>query len=678
VPRADAIAETLTELGHPPGESPLRTLDELLRQKPAAAGPFVAAMAPRLARLPKAEAAEAMLALGSALLALGDKALAREHLVEAAALVAPQDRALAARAGVRLAGAELATGNRSGARLQAARAFSGVVATGDADLLRELAGILEQVGETIASEAVSHLLRRPSGGGTDRAETLARLIAALNSTAAGTAEPLFEIVRAIVDETQAARGFLMLYEGSVLRFELGLTRSGRRLAADDFACSNTIVERALASGHPVLVPDLATDLPLALASSARSLGLRSALCAPLRVERRRAGSATVASPLEQVKGIAGVLYVDSTATGSFSDEDARFFQALADATVLALRASGGRVQKLQPEEEPEAHTFGGIETRSPAMRRALGILARVAATDASVVIQGESGTGKELFARAVHAQGRRAKGPFVAVDCGVLSDQLVLHELFGHEEGAFTGAGAARAGLIERASGGTLFLDGADEMPASMQGALLRVLQEGEVRRLGGERPRPVDVRLVASSQRDLGSLVERGVFRHDLLFRLAVVEIRIPPLRERLEDMGLLVAQLLDRIAAGERRAPFAIDPGALERLEGHAWPGNVRELENVLRAAALSSRDGTIGLATIDAALGPRRSPAPEAPRAPATAAASASTGTIEEIERRAIEERLEAMGWNQVKVAESLGVDRTTLRRKITRYGIQRRRG
>jgi DNA-binding NtrC family response regulator len=687
MPQDDAVSQVLAGLGHTPGDDSLRTLDDLLRREPRQARALAAALAPRLARLTKEEAGRATLALGSVHLVLGDLTLARELLAEAASLVSADDASGAARAALRLASLELAAGRTSAAKLQASRAFSGVVALGDAELLSELARVLEQTGETLAAEALEHLRRR-SPGRADRGPVLARLVAMLNSCSAGTSEPLFEVLRAVVEETRAARGFLMLYEGSTLRFELGLSRASRRLGADDFACSTTVVDRALETGRPVLVPDLAAQLPFALATSARSLGIRSALCAPLRVERRRGGAAAASGrALENVKGIAGVLYVDSAATGSFEDEDARFFEALADAAVLALRAAGGKPARpvVAPERAPAApRVFGGIGSRAPAMHRALDLLERVAATDASVVLRGESGTGKELFARALHAQGRRAQGPFVPVDCAALSDGLALHELFGHEEGAFTGAGPARAGLIERANGGTFFLDAVDEMPPAMQGALLRVLQEGEVRRMGGEQVRPASLRLVAATQRDLGALVERGLFRQDLLFRLAVVEIRIPPLRERREDLGDLARQILDRLAASGETKRLVVEPGALERLEAHGWPGNVRELENVLRAAALGARDESIDVLDVESALGfgePASPPPPPLPVAPPArregGATPALDGTMEQIESLVIRERLERFGWNQVRAAESLGVDRTTLRRKITRYGIVRGR-
>jgi DNA-binding NtrC family response regulator len=201
---------------------------------------------------------------------------------------------------------------------------------------------------------------------------------------------------------------------------------------------------------------------------------------------------------------------------------------------------------------------------------------------------------------------------------------------------------------------------------------------------MGGEQVRPASLRLVAATQRDLGALVERGLFRQDLLFRLAVVEIRIPPLRERREDLGDLARQILDRLAASGETKRLVVEPGALERLEAHGWPGNVRELENVLRAAALGARDESIDVLDVESALGfgePASPPPPPLPVAPPArregGATPALDGTMEQIESLVIRERLERFGWNQVRAAESLGVDRTTLRRKITRYGIVRGR-
>jgi DNA-binding NtrC family response regulator len=450
----------------------------------------------------------------------------------------------------------------------------------------------------------------------------------------------------------------------------------------------------------VVVPDLARELPFGLATSAREMGIRSAMSTPLRVERKRVG-ASAGPAIPTVRGLAGVLYVDSTSAATFGEDDGHFLDVLADCAVLALRATRmtealraaeaqaaqasaqagtparraatRRARDLPPDDDAPVRPIEGLVTRDPGLRAVLRLVERVAPTDASVLVRGESGTGKELIARALHAHGRRARGPFVALDCGAIPETLVQHELFGHEAGAFTGAGESKAGLLERAHGGTLFLDEVGEMPPSMQAALLRVVQEGEVRRIGADRPRAVDVRLVAATHRDLKAMVERGEFRQDLLFRLAVVELRLPPLRERPGDVPLLVEHLLARLRAQDERAR-TVEDDALARLEEHGWPGNVRELENVVRASALMAAGPTITLADVDRALGQVTPPA----RAGAVAGGAASfEGTMEEVERRAIADRLERFAWNQVQAAKSLGMDRNTLHRKVVRYGIVRGR-
>jgi len=230
------------------------------------------------------------------------------------------------------------------------------------------------------------------------------------------------------------------------------------------------------------------------------------------------------------------------------------------------------------------------------MRQLLGMIDRVAPSDATVLIVGESGTGKELLARTIHRIGPRADGPFVAFDCSALAPSLIEAELFGHEKGAFTGAMRARRGLFREASGGTIFLDEIGDIDASVQNKLLRVLQEREIKPVGGDRPVQIDVRVVAATNKDLKQLVGRGQFREDLYWRLAVVPIQVPPLRERKEDIPLLAAHILARrrgaaksFGGNEARYPQQITAKALGRLMTYRWPGNIRELENVLSRAAI-----------------------------------------------------------------------------------------
>ncbi|MGE3543613.1 MAG: sigma-54-dependent transcriptional regulator, partial [Kofleriaceae bacterium] len=253
------------------------------------------------------------------------------------------------------------------------------------------------------------------------------------------------------------------------------------------------------------------------------------------------------------------------------------------------------VRRLRGEVE-RARGLGEVVGDSPLMRQLLAMIDRVAASDATVLIVGESGTGKELLARTIHRVGPRADGPFVAFDCSALAPSLLEAELFGHEKGAFTGASRARRGLFREAQGGTIFLDEIGDIDASVQNKLLRVLQEREIKPVGGDRPVAIDVRVVAATNKDLKALVSRGQFREDLYWRLAVVPIQVPPLRERKEDIPMLSAHILARrrgaaksFAGSEARYPTQITAQALARLANYRWPGNIRELENVLSRAAI-----------------------------------------------------------------------------------------
>ncbi|MGE5186401.1 MAG: sigma-54 interaction domain-containing protein, partial [Acidobacteriota bacterium] len=260
------------------------------------------------------------------------------------------------------------------------------------------------------------------------------------------------------------------------------------------------------------------------------------------------------------------------------------------------------VRRLRGEVE-KARGLGEVIGESALMRQLLQMIDRVAASDATVLIVGESGTGKELLARTIHRVGPRKDGPFVAFDCSALAPSLIEAELFGHEKGAFTGAGRARRGLFREANGGTIFLDEIGDIDASVQNKLLRVLQEREIKPVGGDRPVQIDVRVVAATNKDLKALVARGAFREDLYWRLAVVPIQVPPLRERKEDIPLLTAHILARrrgaaksFAGNEARYPTQVTAKALARLQTYRWPGNIRELENVLSRAAILCDGETI----------------------------------------------------------------------------------
>ncbi|HVP68169.1 MAG TPA: sigma-54 dependent transcriptional regulator [Anaeromyxobacteraceae bacterium] len=306
----------------------------------------------------------------------------------------------------------------------------------------------------------------------------------------------------------------------------------------------------------------------------------------------------------------------------------------------------------------DRYRLENVVGRSEAMLQVFKTAARVASTDATVLIQGESGTGKELVARAIHAASPRAGGPFVAVDCGAIAEGVLESELFGHARGAFTGAQAARRGLFEEANRGTLFLDEIGDIGPNLQARLLRALQEGTIRRVGTNEPIAVDVRVVAATNRDMEAAVRDGAFRADLYYRLHVVNIRIPPLRERREDVPLLAEHFAQKHGRAEGAA---VSPAARELLVTYDWPGNVRELENVIARALALNPSGVITPEDLPEAV--RRN----APRPPAEGSLDLSDRpTLGELERRYATHVLAEAGGNKTRAAEVLGIDRKTLYR------------
>ncbi|HEY6003430.1 MAG TPA: sigma-54 dependent transcriptional regulator, partial [Anaeromyxobacter sp.] len=311
-----------------------------------------------------------------------------------------------------------------------------------------------------------------------------------------------------------------------------------------------------------------------------------------------------------------------------------------------------------------------IVGRSGAIQDVLDRVVRVAPTDATVLISGESGTGKELVARALHVASRRGDKPFVPVNCAAITETLLESELFGHAKGAFTGASRARRGLFEEANGGTLFIDEIGETSPGFQAKLLRALQEGEIRRVGESSPVQVDVRVIAATNQDLRRAIAERRFREDLFYRLAVVPLRIPPLRERREDVPLLAAHFLQRFVR-RTGAEKSLAPEAVARLLEHDWPGNVRELENIIeQAAALSP--GTL-IHAEDIHLEAHAAGAGAGHEAHRTLAAA-----VEDAERRTIEAAVARCGGDLARVARELGVSSTTLWRKMKRLGIEPRSG
>ena len=323
-----------------------------------------------------------------------------------------------------------------------------------------------------------------------------------------------------------------------------------------------------------------------------------------------------------------------------------------------------KVRAVQPPEE-DAAPLDRIVGRSPAIMRLLKTIGAVAPSSAGVLITGESGTGKEVVARAIHHHSGR-EGPFLAVNCSAIVENLLESELFGHEKGAFTGADRRKPGKFELAAGGTLFLDELGELSLPLQAKLLRVLQEGTFERVGGTEVLHTDARILAATNRDLEAMVREGEFREDLFYRLNVVSIHLPPLRERREDLPLLAEHLLRRINRRLHTKVEAISEAAWRRLESYDWPGNVRELENVLTRAAVLSRGGPIT---------PELLGLPETETAPVPAENETEPLlSLEELEKRHVRRVLEHTRWHKGRACEILGISRPALERRIRKYGFE----
>ena len=521
-------------------------------------------------------------------------------------------------------------------------------------------------------------------GTSQEAEAYRRLLALnrrLNSSL--SLERVLEYaVQAALDLTEAERGFLVLSSkapGGAL--DVAIARSTEPTLPEGEGPSQSIVRRTLEREEAILTTDAQGDPRFAGQGSVHALRLKSVLSVP------------VLSP----SGVLGVLYVDCRVQrGRFTEAERSLLSAFADQLAIAienarlhqelerqrielsrqneatLRVSRGQAREIarlkrevqtQRESLSLRYDYSQIVGRGPAMRTVLERLDRVIDSDASLLVLGESGTGKELVARAVHWNGPRKGGPFMGINCAALPEALLESELFGHVRGAFTGAERDKQGLMLAASGGTLFLDEVGELPLATQAKLLRVLQEREVRPLGAEKSLPLDVRLIAATHRDLEQALAVGNFREDLYYRLAVVTVALPPLRDRPEDLPVLCAKILERLSREAGRKAPELTPDALRRLSAHPFPGNVRELENVLTRAFVLSGGARIRAEDLD--LGARR----------AVASRAGSRRDFEADEKERILSALRQARWNVSVVSRSLGIPRNTLYRKLARYGLSR---
>jgi transcriptional regulator with GAF, ATPase, and Fis domain len=479
--------------------------------------------------------------------------------------------------------------------------------------------------------------------------------------------------------TGAERGFLLVVDDARITFQAARNFRKEEVAKPELKISSSIVRRVLKSGAPILTDNAREDERFAEFKSVERLELKSILSVPFRV-----GDVVM-----------GALYLDNPARkGAFGPGDLQFLAALGDQAALAIRnlrqaeqmaalnrqlesnlaqkSAQLEVASRALSERATKHPYEEIIGTSPSIREVLLLLDKVVDTEVPVLIQGESGTGKELIARAIHGYGRRRDGPFVPVNCGAIAETLLESELFGHARGAFTGAVADKKGLFEAAHGGTIFLDEIGEMSGDMQKKLLRVLQEHEVRPVGGKGVVRVDVRVVAATNRDLRKMMQEGRFREDLYYRVAVINVTVPSLRDRAEDVPALVEHFVRRAAKDMGLVEKPFDEDALDAMQAYAWPGNVRELDNEVKKALTLSGD-RITLADLSPQVqGARETAGPE-PALVALPEGAKLKESLEKTEKALLEKALERTGGNQTRAARELGISRVWLRKKMEKYGL-----
>ncbi|MBM4345582.1 MAG: sigma 54-interacting transcriptional regulator, partial [Deltaproteobacteria bacterium] len=562
----------------------------------------------------------------------------------------------------------------------------------------------------VVADAAAPLLSTPAGAQArlpllDAVLSLNRRLGAQRDVG-----PLLEAVMdAAVGLTGAERGFLLIDDGELgaapedragrLRVAVARNLDRENLRRPQHKLSHTVAERVFVEGEAVLTTDAQADARFSAQASVHAGSLRSILCVPLHTP----------------EGVLGAIYVDNRfAAGAFTAEHAALAAALADQAAIAIQTarlvekqrqtavdlerSRAQVEALNAQLKAQLadvstqlhdaradlqaqrlaiarrSDYSRIIGESPQMHRLFSLMDRVRDHAFPVLIVGESGTGKELVARAIHFTGARARGPFVAVNCGALPSNLLESELFGHTKGAFTGAVSDRRGLFEAASGGTLLLDEVGEMPLEMQVKLLRVLQTGEVTRVGESGVRKVDTRVLAATHRDLPAMVRSGAFREDLLYRLRVVELQIPPLRSRPTDIAALVEQFIAENRKQRIGEVTAVSPAALARLCQAPWPGNVRQLETLLKSACLFAHGAMIEVADIEPLLIRERMPAAaQSGERRALLDASFDGTRLDDLATQVVVRRVQIHGGNKRKAAETLGIDRGTLYRHLRSAGI-----
>lgn len=466
-------------------------------------------------------------------------------------------------------------------------------------------------------------------------------------------ELLEKVLEIAMMHLSAERGFVMLADQNAERgyTVVAFKNFNSQQAGNEFAASSSVVKQVLESGEPVLTFDAMSDERFESSVSIMAQKILSIICIPLRTGER----------------ITGAVYLDSSKSRkAFTEEALKFLTIFGNLSAIAIE-NAQRYAALQKEnvrlksEVTTPQLFSNIIGSSEKWMRALEIVRRVLDVDVAVLITGESGTGKELVARAIHDNGIRKGKPFVVVNASALPENLIESELFGYVKGSFTGAHTDKKGLVEVANGGTLFLDEIGELPLSLQGKILRLLQEKEYRRVGDTKNNVADIRVIAATNKDLEAEVKAGKFREDLYFRLNVIGIHLPPLRERRDDIPLLAKYFLKRAAENYKRPVESIHPDAMQLLLANQWKGNVREFQNAIERAVVLCR-GT-QLTKEDFVFGAEDS-----------SALQKHSMTLADFERQIIEATLKEMNGNRTRTAERLGVSLRWLQYRLKEWGSE----
>ncbi len=475
---------------------------------------------------------------------------------------------------------------------------------------------------------------------------------------------LTPILRLVVEHLEAERSFLTIFNRKATRIaiEAAWGLSSQQQARGSYTPGEGVIGRVIELGQPVVISEISKSKLFMnktrseLTSNGQEL---SFICVPVMEENQISGALSVIRKFNP-----HITYEEDirlmSVVGSLIASAAHYQQEKLEEVELLRQRNRALKNQLDTDLRPK-----GMVGSSGKMRDVYGLISMVAPTSSTVLIRGESGSGKELIASSIHTNSQREQGPMVKVNCSALPDSLIESELFGHEKGAFTGADQRRAGRFELANGGTIFLDEIGDLPQATQVKILRILQEREFERLGGTETIRVDVRIIAATNRNLEELIEKGNFREDLFYRINVFPLFLPPLRDRREDIPLLVDHFIEKFNKRNKASVKRITTTALNMLMVYAWPGNIRELENCIERACILTRDGVIHSYQLPPTL--------QTADSTDTRSGGGLMDSVERIEKQLIIEALTSMGGNITRAAQQLKVTERMLGTRVKKYGI-----